>query len=510
MEPVDFLLYSSRPDLHDRLAETPGDFSRVIDDLAKTAAAGRRVRVFIQVNYRSFGLLGETIRLAAGLIDQPLDGDLRFRPTYNKNLDRDVRTYLADLEKLLTDTPLKLRVSDEDPLFEIIGRLRGAVDHESDADVLRLFGALTGGVFVGPRVFHVDVSNRCNTDCVYCWFHSEFSADRPDAERFDEKWRAQRLDWDLYTRLIDDLAELRTCEDIVLSGKGEPLTHPRALDMVAYAKQRGMKVTLFTNGILLNEKTTAFLIEHQTDLLYLSLSAHDADSYAALRVDPPANEFDRIIDGCLRLKRQKEEAGSRLPELVLVSILNNRNCTGVIDFARLAAKLGADHLRYQLTAIETYNRSLMLSPEQLNQLRQDLDEVRQIAQEARINLIQNIDFQLSHGADDQQDWSGDYFLEQGCYAGFLFGRVWAGGETSFCCVPKVVGSLEQTPFAELWFSDRYQRYRNDARDIAGHKDTRFADGSTLFDPRCLRCPNYEQIQWLLDLAHRLNVDGWLR
>ena len=36
------------------------------------------------------------------------------------------------------------------------------------------------------------------------------------------------------------------------------------------------------------------------------------------------------------------------------------------------------------------------------------------------------------------------------------------------------------------------------------------DGSRLLDARCVRCPNYEQIQWLFDLAGRLQVREWLR
>jgi MoaA/NifB/PqqE/SkfB family radical SAM enzyme len=509
MRPFTFTLHAAREDVHDRIAGRPGDFANTVRELTDAAAAGLSVGVRVPVHYRTFGLLADTIELAADRLGLTLPARaVRFAPTTNAALGAAVDAHLAALSAIVAGTPIALDVRREDPLFEIVGRLAGAVGFESDADVLRLFGALTGAAYVGPRVFHVDVSNACNTDCVYCWFHSEYSADRPDAALFDPAWQSRRIDYGLYTRLVDDLVSLRATEDLVLSGKGEPLTHPRLLDMVRYAKARGLAVTLFTNGILLTPEVAAALIDAGLDLLYVSLSAHDAASFAKLHRDPPPDQFDRIVAHCAGLTREKRARGAALPRLVLVSILNRRNAADAVAFARLAERIGADHLRYQLTAIESYNEPLRLSADQLARLKVDLGEARAIAEAAGIDVIANIDFQMAHAATSQ-DWSGDYFLDAGCFAGWLFSRVWADGTVSFCCVPKPMGKLGETGFAEFWKSARYADLRLDAKDLRAHGDRRMDDDSRLLDARCVRCPNYEQIQWLFDLADRLHVREWL-
>lgn len=506
-----FTLYAPREDLHDLAAGRAGDFQNTVREMEDAAASGVPVRVKIPVRHRSFGLLADTVRLAARLLrlDLSLDG-IRFAPRRAAVLTKDVDRYLEELSGRLAGSPLAVEARREDPLFEIMGRLAGADGYESDADVLRLFGAITGGVYVGPRVFHVDVSNRCNTDCVYCWFHSEFSADRNDADRLDEKWRSQMLDYDRFTALIDDLVDLRSTEDIVLSGKGEPLTHPRILDLIRYVKGKGLAVTLFTNGIAFSDEVARACIDSKVDLLYVSLSAANAASYAGQRSAPPAGEFDRIIANCRRLARIKRETDADRPELVLVSILTDRNHHETEEFAHLAASLDASHIRYQLAAIEHYNESLRLSEKQMARLQEDLPAARAVAESAGIHVVENIDFQMEHVRDGSQNWSGDYFLDRGCFAGWLFSRVWADGRVSFCCVPKPLGSLANVPFTDLWNSPRYAAIRNDAKFIRRHGDTLLDDGSRLLDERCRRCPNYEQIQWLFDLAERLHVDEWLR
>ena len=185
MSPRTFTLYAPRADLHDRLAKEAGDFERTVAELGEHAKTHSDYGVRVPIRHRTFGLLEDTIGLASKTIDVPVDlADVRFMPRAVAGLTDAGDGYLAALSTRLKGTPIHLDVRREDPLFEILGRLAGAVGHESDEDVLRLFGALTGGVYVGPRVFHVDVSNRCNTDCLYCWFHSEFSADREDADGF--------------------------------------------------------------------------------------------------------------------------------------------------------------------------------------------------------------------------------------------------------------------------------------------------------------------------------------
>src|SRR4051812_42750450 len=59
------------------------------------------------------------------------------------------------------------------------------------------------------------------------------------------------MDYNLFCRLVDRLPELT---DLRLQGRGEPLLHLHLFDMVKYAVQRGMLVSLTTGLTALTEQ----------------------------------------------------------------------------------------------------------------------------------------------------------------------------------------------------------------------------------------------------------------
>ena len=87
---------------------------------------------------------------------------------------------------------------------------------------------------------HVDIeaTNACQLKCPMC-----FTRVTGPPKGF--------IDFDLFTRLTDEMAA-RGAFSLRLSWRGEALLHPRIVDMVAYAKQKGLgSVSFLTNGALL-------------------------------------------------------------------------------------------------------------------------------------------------------------------------------------------------------------------------------------------------------------------
>ena len=60
------------------------------------------------------------------------------------------------------------------------------------------------------------------------------------------------MTWDIYERILDGIRAFTPMPTLFLGGFGEPLVHPRIIEMVRQAKQRGVWVELITNGILLS------------------------------------------------------------------------------------------------------------------------------------------------------------------------------------------------------------------------------------------------------------------
>ena len=87
------------------------------------------------------------------------------------------------------------------------------------------------------RKAYVEPTNACNLDCRTCVRHS-----------WDE--HEGFMEWPVYERVVDGLAAPAT---IAFMGLGEPLLHPRLVDMVRLATACGLATEITTNALLLDE-----------------------------------------------------------------------------------------------------------------------------------------------------------------------------------------------------------------------------------------------------------------
>jgi len=138
----------------------------------------------------------------------------------------------------------------------------------------RAIGKIVGGLVNEdhPILVHIIPMRRCNLACTYC---NEFDA------------ISQPVPLDVMTRRADKLAELGTAA-ITISG-GEPLLHPDLPTIIARIRERGMIVTLITNGYLLTLARIDALNDAGLDHLEISIDNVEPDevSKKSLRVIDP-------------------------------------------------------------------------------------------------------------------------------------------------------------------------------------------------------------------------------
>jgi radical SAM protein with 4Fe4S-binding SPASM domain len=108
------------------------------------------------------------------------------------------------------------------------------------------------------------------------------------------------MDWELFTRIVD--AAPKTIETICLSGIGEPLMHPRIIDMVEYAGKSGRRVYMFTNGTLLKGELMQQLAKSSLVGLNVSIEP-DAESARYYR-DVDYDEIAANIRAFAAVKRK--------------------------------------------------------------------------------------------------------------------------------------------------------------------------------------------------------------
>lgn len=158
-----------------------------------------------------------------------------------------------------------------------------------------------------PGMVMFDVTNVCNAECVHC--AQPIIKKRPD-------YRATNLSEEHHRTVID---EVRAYPSTVLryTADGEPLLHPKIVDMLAYTKRTSSNhASLTTNGELLDEARASRLLDSGVDVIDISLDAGDRETFESIR---RKLHFDRIVANVRRLIELRN--ARRAPTKVMLSIV---------------------------------------------------------------------------------------------------------------------------------------------------------------------------------------------
>ena len=125
----------------------------------------------------------------------------------------------------------------------------------------------------------LELTAHCNLKCVHCYIR--------DASRKDE------LTYKELCRIIDEITAAG-CLWLLLTG-GEPLVRNDFFDLYKYAKQKGLIITLFTNGTLLTEETAIFLKKWPPFSVEITLYGATRETYEAMT--GVSGSYDACING---------------------------------------------------------------------------------------------------------------------------------------------------------------------------------------------------------------------
>lgn len=145
-----------------------------------------------------------------------------------------------------------------------------------------------------PDRVYIESTNVCNLRCIMC----------PTGLHLDTRPKGF-MEWSLYTAIVNEVAPF--AEAVVLHSWGEPLLHPRVVEMIEYAKQRNLWVELSTNATRLDEDITVRLIGSGLDRIYLSMDGLTKETYERVRVK---GNFDTVLANIERFLELKHELGS--------------------------------------------------------------------------------------------------------------------------------------------------------------------------------------------------------
>lgn len=172
----------------------------------------------------------------------------------------------------------------------------------------------------------IEVTSRCFTECVFC-----------AQPALGEQWIAGDLPLEVYREHI--VPHLDLFDLVYLQGWGEPLLHGDLWEMLALARGRGCRTGFTTNGMLLSAPNRQHLLDHQVELLSISLAGACPDTHERLRRN---TRFEIIARHISALQVLKHSQGTKFPTLEMHFLMTRANMAELPDFVRLAAELGAD------------------------------------------------------------------------------------------------------------------------------------------------------------------------
>jgi len=173
---------------------------------------------------------------------------------------------------------------------------------------------------------YIEPTNVCNLECATCIRNS-----------WDEL--PGKMSFDSFERIMDGIASITPKPSVFFGGFGEPLTHPRILDMVANAKKVAENVELITNGILLTPEVSKALINLGLDRLWVSLDGATPKSYADVRL---GDMLPRVLANLKEFQSLKKKLGSANPHLGIAFVAMKRNISDLPDIVEIGKSLGAD------------------------------------------------------------------------------------------------------------------------------------------------------------------------
>lgn len=311
------------------------------------------------------------------------------------------------------------------------------------ADLLK--GLLHGeAAFGGPFWVGVEATRRCNTFCAGC--HGRSHLDRGAPGRPD-------ISLDLVHKICEGLPPLGTRE-ICLAGLGEPLLHPRIFDVIAAFKRAGLRIQMFSNGIVLEEHVARSIVESGLDDLHVTVWATDSRQYAALHPGTNPAHLEKRIEGISKVIDARRACGRTLPRVHFQAPLNRANCTGVDVRVRHAIQTGCDSLRfgyYRHFGREFEN--LCLTPEDLEALDPALRKAKRDLRAA--GLAENVDVYRTLLSLGRHVWR-----RTPCHAGWVQTNVLADGKVQACShCDVIVGDLSTQSFPEIWHGREFRNFR---------------------------------------------------
>lgn len=238
---------------------------------------------------------------------------------------------------------------------------------------------------------------------------------------------------DFFRRTIDEM--YRELLYLIFYFQGEPYINPKFLDMVAYARQKGIYTITSTNGHFLSDENARKTIESGLDRLIISVDGTTQEVYEQYRKE---GTLENVLQGARNMVKWKKQMGSSTPHIIFQFLVVRPNEHQIPEIYKLAKEIGVDEVKLKTAQVYDYEQGNPLIPT--------------LTQYSRYRQQGDGSYTVKHALNNHC-WK----LWHSCVI------TWDGLVVP-CCFDKDalhrLGDLKKQSFRELWQGPDYRRFRH--------------------------------------------------
>lgn len=347
-------------------------------------------------------------------------------------------------------------------------------------DIEHKFTLWDADVIVKPKLdmhyLYLEITSRCNLNCKMC---------------FKQHWEDidGDMSYDLFQKILDDAKEFPELRMVIFGGIGEPLVHPKFLEMMRDVKKRGYALGITTNGTLLSEKVMNEIIKNQVDLIYFSM-----DILPTIPQNTTLGHmFSNLVDTRIRkLVKLRNSSITGKPTASVATVVTKENYKELPKMVRYLREVGVDSILITNLLPLTEDQAKDIVYDGSVEMDGIINEIEKLATYGIYVKLPNFKLTTERRCEFDENnaavirWDGNVspcyrFLHT--YYEYIFGRKKKVNAYSF-------GNVREKSLAEIWTSREYSKFR-------------FVMKNYMY-PSCTDCPLRESC----DFVKTTDVDCW--
>ena len=182
-------------------------------------------------------------------------------------------------------------------------------------------------VFRYPSFIQLNITNRCNLKCKHCFNNS------------GSKMTGELTNEEIFRILSYFLSRKIVC---ITFGGGEPLLHNKIFDFINYASNRGGRITLLSNGVLIKKSVAVKLYRSGVSRVRISLDGSDEKINDFIR---SKGSFKGAINALKNLM------DTPIQDVAVMATVNKYNFNDLEKIIKLLIKIGVKDIKFIPTVL---------------------------------------------------------------------------------------------------------------------------------------------------------------